>query len=91
LLKAFINAKTPPTGGDLVVDINRNGISIWNKTQSNRLHLNSNEVRGYEVKFDTINFAEGDTFTIDVDQVGSDFAGQDVTVQLLTLVRNGPA
>lgn len=90
-LKAFINAKTAPTGADLIIDINRNGTSIWASTQANRLKLVASATTGNQTSFDTVNFVEGDVVTIDIDQVGSTIAGTDVTVQLVTLCRNGAA
>jgi hypothetical protein len=88
IVKAFINAKTPPTGAALIIDIKKNGTSIWNSTPANRLQLAATASTGTQTSFDTTTVAEGDLFTIDVAQVGSTVPGQDVTVQLLLVLRN---
>lgn len=82
LVKAFIYAKTAPTGAALIVDINKNGTTIWS-TQGNRLQLAAGATTGNQNLFNTSTFVEGDVLTIDIDQIGSGVAGQDVTVILL--------
>lgn len=81
LTKAYIKTTTGPTGADLIVDINKNGSTIWS-TQANRLKVVAGATYGTQTSFDTTSFVEGDILTIDVDQVGSTVAGQDATVQL---------
>lgn len=88
IVKAFIYAKTAPTGADLIVDINKNGTSIWNSTQANRLKLVATNSSGTATSFDTTTVAEADRITIDIDQVGSTISGQDITVSLLILLKN---
>lgn len=82
ITKAYIYAKTAPTGQALIVDINLNGTSIWNATQANRVQLAATATSGNQTSFDTTTVAEGDVLTIDVDQVGSTIVGADVTVEL---------
>ncbi|AMV24177.1 hypothetical protein VT84_07255 [Gemmata sp. SH-PL17] len=68
-------------------DINVNGATIWS-TQANRLKIAAGATSGTQSTFNTTTVAEGDLLTIDVDQVGSTVAGQDVTVYLLILLQN---
>lgn len=82
LVKAFIYAKTAPTGADFIVDVNKNGTTIWS-TQGNRLKLVAGATTGNQITFNTSTFVEGDVLTIDIDQIGSGVSGQDVTVILL--------
>lgn len=82
IVKAYAYLKTGPTGADLIVDINKNGTSIWNATPANRLTVSAGNTEGTQTSFDTTSLAEGDTLTIDVDQVGSTVAGADLLVQL---------
>lgn len=88
IVKASIYALTAPTGAAFIVDINKNGTSIWNSTQSNRVQLAAGATSGTQANFDTTTIAEGDILTIDVDQVGSTVPGQDITVVLTALMRN---
>lgn len=83
--KAYISAKTGPTGAALIVDINKNGTSIWNTTQANRLQIAAAATYGTQTSFDTTSLAEGDLLTIDIDQIGSGTAGQDITVVIKVL------
>jgi len=84
ITKAYARAKTGPTDADLIFDINLNGSTIW-ATQGNRLKIVDGNTTGTETSFDTTAVSEGDYFSIDVDQVGSTIAGQDVTVELSIL------
>jgi hypothetical protein len=88
--KAFISAKTAPVGSALIVDIKKNGTSIWNVTPANRLQLASGATTGTQTSFDATTVTSGDVFSIDVVQVGSTTAGQDITVQLLLGVASVP-
>jgi hypothetical protein len=82
IVKAYANVKTAPTGANLICDINKNGTSIWNATQANRITVVAAATSGTQTSFDTVALAEGDILTMDVDQVGSTIAGADLTVTL---------
>ena len=82
--KAYAYAKTGPTGADLILDILKNGASIW-ANGANRLKIVAGQVSGNTSTFDVTTVSQGDLYTIDVDQVGSTIAGQDITVQLLII------
>lgn len=83
IIKALAYLKQPPEGSDVIFDINLNGTSIWNINQNNRLRVLAGQNSGSQTNFDIIDVNEGDILTIDVDQVGSTFPGQDATVELL--------
>jgi hypothetical protein len=74
-----LKAKGIPTGAAFIVDINENGSTIF----STRPEIDAGQSRedGNHVISDT-NIAEGSEVTVDVDQVGSTFAGSGVTVML---------
>jgi|GEM_PF-2980581 hypothetical protein len=78
--KVYANVKTAPTGASILVDINKNGTSIWATTQANRLTVAAAATTGTQTSFDTTALAEGDILTIDLDQVGSSVAGADITI-----------
>jgi hypothetical protein len=82
ITKAYAYARTGPAGADLIFDINKNGTSIWNVTPANRVKVADAANYGTQASFDTTAVAEGDLMDIDVDQIGSGTAGQDITVQL---------
>lgn len=82
ITKAYINATTGPTGADFIVDINKNGTTIW-ATQGNRVKIAAGATSGTQTSFDTTSLVEGDLLTIDVDQIGSTIPGQSITVLLL--------
>lgn len=87
-VKSYIRAKTGPTGSAFICDINKNGTSIWASTQANRIQIAAAATSGIQTSFDTTLFNPGDILSIDIDQIGSTIAGQDITVQLETLMRN---
>ena len=94
ITKAWIVAKTAPTGADFIVDISKstdNGstwTSIWNATPANRLKMTAASNNGSQTAFDTTTFAAGNLLKIDIAQVGSTIAGSDVTVRLNVMVQN---
>ena len=94
IVAVYIAAKTAPTGADFICDINlatsAGGTltSIWNTNQANRIKLTAGNQEGAQTSFDTTAFGAQDVFTIDIDQIGSSVAGQDITVTLVGLVKN---
>lgn len=78
--KVYVNVKTAPTGASILVDINKNGTSIWNTTQANRATIAAGSTSGTQTSFDTTSLVEGDVLTVDIDQVGSTVAGADLTI-----------
>ena len=76
-VRAAVN--TAPTGAALVVDVNKNGTTIYTD-QSNRpsIAAGTNSATGNDPAVTTL--AAGDYLTVDVDQVGSTAAGADLTV-----------
>lgn len=84
ITKAWASVRTAPTTQALIVDINKNGTSIWNATQANRLQIAAAVTTGTQTSFDTTALAAGDYLDLDVDQVGSGTLGSDLTITLET-------
>jgi hypothetical protein len=84
ITKAYAYVKTAPVGAHLILDINKNGASLWASTPANKLRINAGSQSGTQTNFDVITLADGSILTLDVDQVGSTTAGADLTVQLKT-------
>lgn len=86
IVKAYLYVKTVNTGASLIVDVNKNGTSIWASTQANRLTLAAADADGKttQTSFDTTDIDEQDILTIDIDQVGSTIAGADLTIGIKT-------
>jgi hypothetical protein len=71
---------TAPTGASLIVDVNKNGTTIFT-TQGNRPAIADSALYATEVtNMDVTSFAAGDYLTVDVDQIGSTVAGSDLVV-----------
>lgn len=77
--KVYLTAKVGPTGQDFILDINKNGTSIWATNQANRAKIVAGQTYGSQTSFDTTSLAEGDILTFDIDQVGNPVAGQTYT------------
>ena len=78
---ADLRAATAPTGASIVVDVNKNGTTIFT-TQANRPTVAAaGNVSGQAVP-DVTSLAVGDYLTVDIDQVGSTIAGADLVVVL---------
>jgi hypothetical protein len=76
------SAGTAPTGASLIVDINKDGTTIFT-TQGNRPAIAAGtNTSGKVTNMDVTTIADGSYFSVDVDQVGSTVAGSDLTVQI---------
>lgn len=83
IVKVWLIVRTAPTEADLVIDINKNGSTIWS-TQANRGKIVATATTGNQTSFNTTALAAGDYLDLDIDQVGSSVAGVDLTVVLET-------
>ena len=70
---------SPPVGSALKVDVNRNGSTIFT-TQSNRPTISAGQYTDLSNTPDIATLSAGDYLTVDIDEVGSSFAGADLTV-----------
>jgi len=73
--------QTAPTGADLIVDVNKNGTTIFT-TQANRPRITAGSVVTVSevTNMDITTLAAGDELTVDVDQVGSSTSGSALTL-----------
>jgi hypothetical protein len=72
---------TAPTGASIIVDVNKNGTTIFG-TQSARPTIAASGFTNKTTGHTVTTIADGDYFTVDVDQVGSSVAGANLTVQI---------
>lgn len=83
LSNVSVHAGTAPTGAALIVDVNRNGTTVFTD-QTKRPQLAAGATDGSSVPAlaggAQAVLAPNDVVTIDVDQVGSTVAGSDLTV-----------
>jgi len=78
-----------PAGADLVVDINRNGASMWSSSASQPT-VDANLYDSGLVPIDQNgSVSDGDIFTLDIDQVGSSTPGGFLTVVLYVRQEGG--
>lgn len=87
IVKWQIVAKTGPSGADLICDININAGTIF-AGSGDQPTITDGGTSGSGNTFSNSSFLAGDLFTVDIDQVGSSVAGQDITLQLTVLLRN---
>jgi hypothetical protein len=73
---------TAPTGSSLIVDVNKNGTTIFT-TQANRCAVAAGSNANVSTAIpDVTAFSARDYLTVDIDQVGSTVAGADLVVQV---------
>jgi hypothetical protein len=73
---------TAPTGAALLIDVHKEGTTIFT-TQANRPSIAvSTTESAVSARPDVTKFAAGDTFTLEIDQIGSTVAGADLDVTL---------
>jgi len=75
-----ISVGTTPAGSDLIVDVNRNGTSMFASAAA-RPRIVPGAYTAL-VKPEDVTFSAGDYITVDVDQVGSSSPGIDLTIQI---------
>lgn len=68
-----------PTGANLIIDINQNGTSIYT-TQVNRPTITAGNTTADAILPDTINLVTGDKISLDIDQIGSTIAGENLAI-----------
>lgn len=76
----FFTAGTAPTGASLIIDVNKNGTTIFT-TQANRptIAAGSNQTSQAFVP-DITSVSTNDYLTVDIDQIGSTVSGSDLVV-----------
>lgn len=79
ILRVRASVGTAPTGASLIVDVNRNGASIFSD-QTHRPEIDIGAFTDLATDIDDTFAASTDYFTVDHDQVGSTVAGSDLTV-----------
>jgi hypothetical protein len=72
---------TAPTGASLIVDVNKNGTTIYT-TQGARPTIAASSFTATGNSPAVTTFVAGDYLTVDVDQIGSTVAGSDLTVTI---------
>lgn len=79
LSSVLMSIKGAPTGTSLIVDINQNGSTIF----ATRPQIDDGSTTGgTSAVFSATTLNEGSTITLDIDQVGSTFAGSGLTITL---------
>lgn len=74
-----VGVGTAPTGSTIIVDVNKNGTTIFT-TQGNRPTIAISGFSDLTSVPDVTGFVSGDYLTVDVDQKGSTIAGADLVV-----------
>lgn len=75
-----LNVDTAPVGADLIIDVKKNGTSIF----STKPQVTAGETTGGgDAVFSTASVADGDYLTFTVDQVGSTTPGENLTIALI--------
>jgi len=82
IVKVKVVVKTAPTGAALIVDVNKNGTTIFT-TQGGRPTIAIGDTTDDSDTPDVTALAETDKLTVDIDQVGSTIAGADLTVEVV--------
>lgn len=82
IVKVKVVVKTAPTGSSIIIDVNKNGTTIFT-TQANRPEIAIGQTTDDSGTPDVTALAETDKVTIDIDQVGSTEAGADLTCEIV--------
>jgi len=77
-----IRVTTAPTGATLIVDVNKNGTTIYG-TQANRPTIAISGTSANGGAMSVVTLASGDYLTVDIDQVGSTVAGSNLVAAVM--------
>lgn len=77
-----LKVKTAPTGAALIVDVNKNGTTIFT-TQTNRPQIAIGATEGNTTTIEVSGLVKGDDITFDIDQIGSTIAGGALVVEVI--------
>jgi len=78
IVYASASVVTAPTGANLIIDVNKNGSSIW--TAGQRLEIVAGAYTDTTAVFTTTAVTSGDYLTFDIDQIGSTVPGSKLVV-----------
>ena len=81
LTEVYISVKTAPTDANIIVDVNKNGTTIFTD-QGKRPEIVATQTSDTSDTPDVTTLEEDDILTIDVDQIGSTLPGEDLTVSV---------
>ena len=75
----FLSAGQAPTDASIIVDVNKNGSSIFNTKPS----IGAGAVTGSSADFSVTTWNPGDLLTVDIDQIGSGTAGSNMVAHIV--------
>lgn len=81
IINVLASAGTAPTGASLIIDVNKNGTTIFT-TQGNRPTIAAGTNSDTSSVPDVTSIAAGDYLTVDIDQIGSTVAGANAVISI---------
>ena len=82
ITKVYLIVGTAPTGAAVLVDIHKNGTTIFTN-QGNRPTIADGATSGNTTTIEVSDWADGEYLTMEIDQIGSTAAGSDLTVAVV--------
>jgi hypothetical protein len=79
IIAVVVKVDAAPTDADVIVDINKNGTSVYT-TQANRPTIAAGTTSVTAALPDVVSIAQYDKVTLDIDQVGSTIAGENLSM-----------
>jgi len=80
--KVFLSVSDAPTGANLIVDVHKNGTTIFTN-QAHRPTIIAGQTTGFTVDIDVATWADGSYLEVAVDQIGSTIAGSNLVIHIL--------
>jgi hypothetical protein len=82
ITEVFIAVSTAPTGANLIVDIHKDGVTIFTN-QAHRPEIVAAGFTDGTTDIDVPNWADGEYLTAIVDQIGSAITGANLTIHVI--------
>lgn len=83
ILSVVANCKTAPTGSTIIIDITKNGSTIFTTKLTIDISETTSTTALVPYVLNTTSFAVGDIIVCKIDQVGSTITGKDLLVQFI--------
>lgn len=80
--RVYCDVGTAPTGSNIIIDINKNGTTIFTD-QSNRPVILNGTTSGETTNINVSSWFDGEYLTMDIDAIGSITIGSDLTVTII--------
>jgi len=83
ITEVFLSVSDAPVGANIIVDIHKNGTTIFTNQSNRPVILATGDTTGYTINIDVNTWSDGEYLTAHVDQVGSTTPGANLVIHII--------